>query len=641
MSGVRLQSEYWKSKFWVPDSEVVFAQPLRLFPNYRHPQPDYDYFIKPTNSHHTDVNFDQKETNVSRDFDNIGSWFKYFGKEVQNGDVRSHEQNEKSKNNEYETATYIFNNITWDTEHGKGRVGNHRNDLGLNISEYQLNDKNRVASQSIDLDMMGNLENDLNISVKRTSLFKQKEHRGERNRNYSDIRPVERQFSESSPIIMRQQDGPSIEGHRHLGLQKSVFVANEPSDHSGHSTNTARQEVNEEKRDGNLQSIYSVEGNRFSGFDTNREKQGFGDKIVRGRYSFESNRLRDKIWQSDLDTGRNPDGKFLSAFDTKRGLHNIIAWNGDSGRSDEEEDGTRSKSDWGKNNFGYWQSQSGSNSEAEVSSYRKDYNRRFNADRWYSGTGTGEEGLRNLGENLGGGNVQNSYYSVKNSFGDVWLDDTDAITEGQHTSRGKQPNVQNIFDSEEHSFDEVKWQNNYHTPTEEYEPGQDEFNIQRHRFGDVTLGSEYSSESEYLMPDFNQEHGFDSSRNRFSGTSWQSDYSLERERQRVAVYAESDGELVKNQYIGANIPFHHGGHPTRVGTRVATGPPTAVTSYILPNGTKVVRLRRIVLYKKLQTSPDEESPRTFASIAKGILQKKVAKCMYSIHWSTSKFNCMI
>jgi hypothetical protein len=66
--------------------------------------------------------------------------------------------------------------------------------------------------------------------------------------------------------------------------------------------------------------------------------------------------------------------------------------------------------------------------------------------------------------------------------------------------------------------------------------------------------------------------------------------------------------------------------------------PTAVTSYILPNGTKVVRLRRIVLYRKLQTSPDKESPRTFADIAKGILQKKVAKCMYSIHWSTSKFN---
>jgi hypothetical protein len=638
MSGVRLQSEYWKSKLWVPDSEVVFAQPLRLFPSYGHPQPDYDYFIKPTNSHHADVNFDHKETNVSRDFDNIGSWVKYFGKEVQNDDgsidVRSHEQNEKSKNNEYETGTYILNNITWNTEHGKGGMGNLRNDLGLNISEYQLNDKNRAASPSIDLDMMGNLENDPNISVKRTSLFKQTQHRGERNRNYSDIRSVGRQFSESSPINMR----PSIEGHRQLGHQMSVFVANEPSEHSGHSTNTARQEVNEEKRDGSLQSIYSFEGDRSSGFDINREKQGFGDKIVRGRYSLESNRLRDKLWQSDLDTGGNPDSKLQSAFDSKRGLHNIIAWNGDSGRSDEEEDGTQGKRDSGTNNFGHLQSHSGSNSEAEVSSYQKDFDRHFNADRWYSDTGTGEERLPNFGENLGDGNVQHSYYSVKNSFGDVWLGDTDAITEGQHTSRGKQPNVQNIFDSEEHSFDEINWQNNYHSSTEEHEPGQDEFNFQRHRFGDVKLDSDYSSGSEYLMPDFNQEHGFDSSRNRFSGTSWQSDYSLERERQHVAVYAESDGELVKNQYIGANMPFHHGGHPVRVGTRVATSPPTAVTSYILPNGTKVVRLRRIVLYRKLQTSPDEESPRTFASIAKGILQKKVAKCMYSIHWSTSKFN---
>lgn len=639
MTGVQLQSEYWNSKFLVPDSEVVFSQPI-LFPRYRIPQRDNNYFIKPTNPHHAGVNFYNKETDVNRDSGNIGSWVKNFGKEMQNDggsiDGRRHEQNEKSKNNEYGTTRNIFNNITWGTEYGKDGVENHKSNFGLNISGYQLNDKNREASPSnisykkvdnygsvYDLDMTGNRKNDPNTSVIHTSLVKHNGHRGEQNQDYSDIRPV--QYSESSPTIMGQ-DGPSTEGHRRLGHRKSGSAANNPSEHSDHNINTERQKINEEKLDGSFQRISSFEGNRFSDFDTNREKQRFEDKIVRDGYNLESNHFRDKTWQSDLDTKGNRDNKMPSGFDSKRSLHSIIAWNGDSGSIKGQKEGTQGKRDSGRNNFGKWHSHSGSNGEVEVSSYQKDFDSRFNPDRWHSDTGRGDESLRLLGENHGDSNVQHSYYSARNSFGDVWLGDTDAITEGQHISRDKEATVQNIFNSGGHGFDE-KWQNNYRTSTAEYEPGQEEFNFQIHRLGDVLWDSGYSSGSKYRVPDFNQEHEFDSSRNRFSGASWQSDYSFGGERQHIPVYTEADGELVKNQYTGANVPFHHGGHPLRAWTRVATGPPTAVTSYILPNGTRVVKLRRIVLYRKLQTSLDEDSPRTFADIAKGILQKKVAKCM--------------
>jgi hypothetical protein len=655
MTGVQLQNEYWNSKFWVPDSEVVFSPPL-LFPHYRIPQRDYDYFIKPTNPHHVGVNFDHKETDVGRDSENISSWVKNFGKEVQNDggpiDGRSHVQNEKSENIEYDTIKNSFNNITWGTDYGKDGVENHKSDFRLNVSDYQLNYKNGEASPSnvgsnkvdnyrsgYDSVMAENHENDLNTSVMNTSLVKHNGHRWEQNQNYSDIRPVRRQFNEHSPAIMGQEDGPSTEGHRQLGHQTSGSAANNTSQRSDHNIYTTRQEINEEKRDGRLQRIHSFEGNRFSDSDANREKQGFEDKNFRDRYNLGSNRFREKTWQSDLDTDGNRDSKMQSGFDSKRSLHSTIAWNGDSGRSKEQKDGTQGKRDSGQNNFSKWYRHSGSNSEVEVSSYQNDFDSRFNSDRWYSDTGIGEERLRILGENHRDDNVQHSYYSVSNSFGDVWLGDADTIAEGHHTSRGKQANVQNIFDSERHHFDEVNWQNNYRTSTAKNEPGHDEFNFQRHRLGDETWDSGYSSESAYRVPDINQEHGFDSSRNHFSGTSWQSDYSFGGERQGVPVYTEAEGELIGNQYTGANVPFHHGGHPLRAGTRVATGPPTAITSYILPNGTRVVKLRRIVLYRKLQTSPGEDSSRTFADIAKGILQKKVAKCTYSVHWSTSKFQC--
>jgi hypothetical protein len=463
-----------------------------------------------------------------------------------------------------------------------------------------------------------------------TSLVKHNGHRREQNQNYSDIRPVERPCNESSPTITGHEDGPSTEGHRHLRHKKSGSAANNTSKHSDRNTNAARQKVNEENLNASLQRISSFKGNRFSDFDTNRKKQGVEDKIIRDRYNLWSNRFRDKIWQSILDTEGNRDNKTQSGFDTERSLHRVIAWNGDSSRSKEQKDGIQVKRDSGRNHFNKWHSHSGSNSEVESSNDQKVLDSRFNPYKWYSDTGTVEESLRILEENHRDSNVQHSYYSARNSFGDVWLGDTDAITEGQHT-RGKEATVQNIFDAEEHSFDEVNWQNNYRTPTAEYGPGQEEFNFQIHRLGDVTWDSGYSSGSEYRVPDFSQEHGFDSSRNRFTGTSWQSDYSFGEERQHVPVYPEADGELIKNQYAGANVPFHHGGHPLRAWTRVATGPPTVVTSYILPNGTRVVKLRRIVLYRKLQISPDEDSRRTFADIAKGILQKKVAKCMYRFY----------
>ncbi|PNF20678.1 hypothetical protein B7P43_G03026 [Cryptotermes secundus] len=571
MTGVQLQNEYWNSKFRVPDSEVVFSQPL-LFPHYRIPQRDNDYFTKHTNPHHAGVNFDNKETDVSGD-----SGVKNFGKDVKNDGGSNYDR--RHEQNEYDKTKNYFNNITWGDEYGKVVVENHKSDLGLNMSGYQLNDKNRETSPSnisykkadnyrsdYDLDMTGSRKNDPNTSVMHTSSVKHNGRRREEIQSYSDIQPAERQFT------------------------------NSPSEHSDLNINTARQNITEEKVEGSLQTINSFEGNRFSDFDTNREKQGFEDKIVRNRYNLGSNGFGDHTWQSDVGTQGNRDDKMQSGFDSKRSLHSIMTWNGDS-----------------------------------VGNYQKGFDGRFNPDTWYSDTGTGNENLRIFQENQGDNNVQHSHYSARNSFDDVWLGDTDAITEGQHTSRGKEATVENIFDSEGHRFDKINWQNNYLTPTAEYEPGQEVFNFQIHRHDDVTWDRGYSSGSEYRVSDFNQAHGFDSSRNRFSGTPWQSDYNFEGVRQHVPVYTEADGALIKNQYTGANVPFHHGGYPLRAWTRVATGPPTAVTSYILPNGTRVVKLRRIVLYRKLEISPDEDSPRTFADIAKGILQKKVAKCMYSFH----------
>jgi hypothetical protein len=613
MTEVRLQSEYWKSKHWLPDSEVVIPQPL-LFPHYRNYQRDYNYFSKPVNSHHAEEKFDDRETHVSHVSQNIDSLVKHFGKLAQNGDrstdSRSLEQNEESGNSEYERPINMFNNITWDTENRKDKVENHKIDFGLNTSEYESNDKNWVEKASnfgfkkgdkyrndYDLDIMRNHDNNLNITVKRTSLDKHNEDSAEQNRNYFDIRPVGRQFSETSPIIV-QQNGFSTEGSRQLGHRKGGSAVNRPSEYSDHDINTARQHINEEQLDGHLQKIQSFDGNHFSDFDTNRQNQGSERKVFPHRYNLASNRLIGKIWRRDFYVNGNADNIMQSEFDSKGSLDNIFAWNGDHSRSNEQQGGSQGKRDSGRNSFGKWHSHSGSNREAEVNSYQKHFDRRYNSDMWYSDAGAGDEIRPIMGGNDGDGNVH-SLYPVSNSFGDVWFGDTDEMT-GEYTSRDKQETAQNIFYPEGHSFDEVNWQNKYHSPSEEQEPGQVEFPF--------------------------QEHGFGSSRNRFSGTSWQKDYSFGGEQENVPVYAETDGELANSQYTGANVPFHHGRHPLRAGTRVATSSPTAVTNYTLPNGTRVVRLRRVVLYRKLQTPPEEDSHRTLADIAKGILQKKVAKC---------------
>jgi hypothetical protein len=616
MTGVQLQEEFWNSGLWVPDSKIVFSPPLVL-PSYRISQRDYSNFIKPTAPHQAGVNFDYNETGKRRDSKIIYVLAKDSEKEMQNHsdsvDDRTNvllNEREGYNENEYDTRRHLFNNITWHTEMGKSRVGYYESDYGLDKSEHKLNEPNTVGDPSdngsrkvdnygsySDTQTSGHQENDPNINTGHTLLVK---HKG-------------------------NEDDPLREGHRQLGHQKGDSTAKQGGDRN---RNTVGQQTIADKLDGSLQSIQDFERNHFSDFDTSRGGQ------VRGRYDLGINHFRDVTRQSSFGTERKQDNEVQRKLDSEKSPYNNIAWHSDSDRSKVRKDYTQDSHDSGRNNFDFekWHSDSDKKNEKDSSNYKDGSGSLFTEDTWYSDTGTGGEGLRISGENEEGGNVQHSHDSILSPFGDViWPSVADTTMEGQHTSAGKQEsiNMQKTFDSEGYHFGEVNETGNYGSTAGNHGPGHDEFNVQRNHFADTMWNNGYSSGSGYHVPEFN-EHELDSNRNRFSGTSWQSDYSLDGKRQHVPTYEEARGEPTKNQYTGGAMPFHHGGHPLRAGTRVATGPPTAVTSYMLPNGTKVVRLRRIVLYRKPQTSPQEESPRTFADIAKGIVQKKVAKCMYSI-----------
>ncbi|PSN52667.1 hypothetical protein C0J52_06027 [Blattella germanica] len=93
---------------------------------------------------------------------------------------------------------------------------------------------------------------------------------------------------------------------------------------------------------------------------------------------------------------------------------------------------------------------------------------------------------------------------------------------------------------------------------------------------------------------------FEDGVNRYRDSKWTGGYNLGAESE-----GEVDGEPIKNP---------------RTGTRVSTSIPTVVTTYTLPNGTKVVRLRRIVRYRR----PDEQG-KSFGDVAKNLIQKKLSK----------------
>jgi hypothetical protein len=647
MRGVQLQDEYWNFGFWVSDSKTVFP-PTLLFHRYRNTQRDYNQFIKPSTPHHAWVNFGFKETGTIRDSQNRDRWVKRSEKEVINhsdsitgkSHVLLHKREGNSENNEHDTRRDNFNNITWPSVFGKGSVGNYKNDSVLGTLERKLKEPNRVRSPSdigsrrvdnytSDLGASQHQVNDTNFSVAHTSLDKHNGHSSHDRHHSVKTRNImwstelgsvtaEHQLSAFSPSIMRQEDdSPSMAGHK-----KSASTANrQAKEHIYLHKNTGRQQT-EDKRHDILQSFHIFERSRFNDFGTSKEKKS---NNVWDESDLGINRFSDSTWHNDFGTERQQDNTAQNRFDSARRLHRIITRrHGASGRSNYGKGGAQDRYDSAGNLFDYniRHRDSGSDSVKDVGKYKNSFDSRFIEDKWHSHAGTGSDVLQISGKNQDDGDLQHSFNSARSQFGDVrWPSDTDTITEG-----GKQDsvNMKTTSDSE--------GQGNYHRGTEKHDPGQDKFDFHRNRFGGLTWDNGYSSGSGYHLPEFSQLHEFDSNKNRFLGTSWHSEYSFHGEKQHVPPHEQADGERIKNQHTDGAVSFHHRGHP-----QIATDPPDAVTSYTLPNGTRVVRLKRIVLYRKPETPPQEDSPRTFADIAKGIIQKKVAKCKYSIRGSTKEF----
>lgn len=588
ITGVQLQEEFWRSRFWVPDSKTVFSPPL-LFPGYSVSQRDYSNFIKPT-GHQAEVNIDYNEAGKRRGSKTINVLATDSEKEMQNYsesvDGRTHvllNEQEAYKENEYETRRNRFSNIPWHTELGKSRGGYYESDFGFDTSVHKLNEQNTVG----DLSDNGSRKVD----------------------NYRSYSTTE--------TSRHQVNDPSRGRHRQLGRQDNDSAIN-----------TVRQETIAGKPDRSLHNIRDFERNHFSDFDTSRGRQ------VWGRYDLGINHFSDVTRQSGFGTERKHENEVQRKLDSERTLHNNTAWHNDSNRSKVTEDYAKENHESRRNHFDFekWHSDSNMKSKKGGGNYKDGSSNRFTEDTWNSDIGTGSDKLRISGQNEDDGHVQHSHDLISSPFGDVtWPSVADTIMEEQRTSEGKQDstNMQPTFDSEGNHFGEENRNDNYGSPIGNRGPEQEEFNPETNRFGDIMWHDGYNPESDHHVPEFNEEYELDSPINPFSGTSWHSDYSLGEERQHIPPYEEADNEPTKNQYTSAAMPFHHGGHTLRTGTRVATGPPTTVTSYMLPNGTKVVRLRRIVLYRKPQMSPQEKGPRSFADIAKGIVQKKVAKCMYS------------
>jgi hypothetical protein len=663
MSGVQLQDEYWNLGFGVPDAKTVFP-PTLLFDRYRNSQSDYNHFIKPNTLHHASVNSDSKETGTIRDSQKRHKWVKrsekeaiYHGESIKaKGHVLLSEKEGYSANNEHDTRRDNFNNITWPSVFGKSSVGNYKNVSVLGTMGQKLNGWNRVRSLSeIGSRRVGNYPsdfnlgashhqvNDTNFSVAHTSLNKHTRHRSHdrfhsirtRNilwstelgsataeyQNNPKIRPAGHQLSDSSPSIVRQEDDiSSTAGH-----QNSDSTANrQAKEHNRRNRNTRRQQT-EDKRHGNLKIFHSLDRDRFNDFGTSKEKQS---NTVWDGSDLGINGFSDSTWYNDFGTERQQDNTAQHRFDSARRLHRISGWHGESGRSKYGKGGAQDPYDSRGNLFDYniRHRDSGSESVKDVSKYQNRFDTRFVEDTSYSDTGPGGNVIQISGENQEYGDLQHSFHSASSQSDDVrWPSDTDTIMED---GRQNSVNMHTTSDSEVHG--------NYRTGREKHDPEQDKLDFHRNRFGGITWDEGYSSESGYHVPEFSQVPEFYSNKNRFSDTSWHSEYSLQAKKQYVPAHEQADGERLKNHRTDGAVSFRHRGH-----LQTATDPTGAATGYTLPNGTRVVRLRRVVFYRKPETPPQEDSLKTFADIAKGIIQKKVAKCKYSIRDTTNEFraNC--
>ena len=644
MRGVQLQDEDWNFGFWVPNSKTVFT-PTLSFHQYKSPQRDYNQFTTANTLQRARVNFDVNETGTIRDSQKK-RWVKRSEKELTHpsdsikvkSQVLLNEKEGHSENSEHDTRIN-FNNITRPSDLGKGSVGNYKNDSVLGTSGQKLNKSNSVRILSDNgarrvSNHPSDQVNDVNSTMVRTSLDTRNGHSSHdryqsvRTRNVMwssefgsvtaehlnnpGIGPAGYQSRNSGPrIVSQEDDNPSILGHR-----KSDFTANrQTKEHIHRKGNTERQQTIDE-RHSSLQSFNTFERKRFNNVGTNKEKQS---KNVLDESDLGVNRFSDSTWYNDFGTESQHDNTEKNRFDYARRLHSIIAWHGDTGRNNYGTGGALDMYDSGRNFFydNIRHRDSGTTNVKDVSKYQKSFNSRFIEDTRYNDTGTGTDVIQISGENQDGG-LQHSFYSVKSQFGDVrWPSDTDTTTVG-----GKQDivNMQTTSDSEGYG--------NYRRGTETHEPGQDKFDFHRNRFEGITWHNGYGPGSGYHVPEFSQVHEFDSDKNSFSGI----EYSLHREKQHVPAHEEADGERIKNQHTDGATSFHQGGL-----RQIATETPDAVTTYTLPNGTRVVRHRRIVLYRKPETPTQQDSRRTLAHITKGFIQKKVAKCKYRIRGSINEF----
>jgi hypothetical protein len=649
MSGVKLHDEYWNFGFWIPNSKTVFT-PTLSFHQDKNPQRGYNQSTAANTLHHARVNFDLNETGTIRDSQKPDRWVKRSEKEATHPSdsikVKSHvllnEKEGYSENSEHDTRTY-FNNITWPSNLGKDSVENYKNDYVLRTSGQKLNKWNsvrilsdngsrRVSNSPSDFDLSASQHqvNDVNSIKEHTSLDT---HNGHSSRDkYQSVRTLNvmrsnefgsvtaeylnnpavgrpgYQSRNSGPSIASQENSPSILGHR----KSDSTVNRQAKEHIYREVNTGRQQAID-VRDGSLRRFNIFERNRFNNSGTNKEKHS---KNVGDESDLGINRFSDSTWYNDFGTESQHDKTEQNRFDYARRLQSIIAWHGNSGRNGYGSGGAQNMHHSGKNFFDYniRHGDSGATSVKDDDSF----DNRFIEDTRYSDIGNGTDVIQISDENQDDGGLQQPFYSAKSQFGDVrWSSDTETITVG-----GKQDtvNTQTISDSEGYG--------NYRTGTEKHDPGQGKFYFQRNRFGGITWDNGYSSGSGYRVPEFSQVHEFDSDKNRFSGTSWHKEYSSDTEKQHVPAHEEADRERIKNQHTEGVASFHRGGY-----RQIATETPNAVTTYTLPNGTRVVRQRRIVLYRKPESPTQQDSSRTFAHLAKDIIQKKVAKCKYSVHGS--------
>jgi hypothetical protein len=656
MRGVQLQDEYWNFGFSVPNSKTVFT-PTLSFQQYKNPQRDYNQFTIASTLQHARVNFDLNEAGTIRDSQKK-RWVKRSEKEVTHpsdsiqvkSQVLLNEKEGYSENSEHDKRVH-FNNITRASDLGKGSVGNYKNDSVLGTSGQKLNKSNsvrilnengarRVSNYPSDFDLGASQHqvNDVNSIMVHTSLdthnghSSHNRHQSVRTRNVMwsrefgsvtaehlnnpAIGPAGYQSRNSGPsFVSQEEDSHSILGHR-----KSDFTANRQAKEHIHRKRDVRRQQTTDERQGSLRSFNIFERKRFNDFGANKETQS---KNVLDESDLGINPFSDSTWYNNFGTESQHGNTEEDRFNYARRLHSIIAWHGDYGRNNYGSGGAQDTYDSGRNFFDYniRHRDSGTTSVKDVSKYQNSFNNRFIDDTRYKDTGTGTDVVQISGENQDG-DLQHSFYSPKSKFEDVRRpSDTDTITVG-----GKQDivNMQTTSDSEEYG--------NYRRGTEIYEAGQDNFDFHRNRFEGITWHNGYGPGSGHHVPEFSQVHEFDADKNRFSGNSWHNEYSLHTEKQHVPAHEEAGDERIKNQHTDGATSFHHGGH-----RQIATDTPDTVTTHTLPNGTRVMRHRRIVLYRKPEAPTQQDSPRTLAYIAKGIIQKKVAKCKYRICGSINEF----